>query len=69
MLTVVGTFGTDAGMATTGQTQSYTFNNGSMGFKAGYKANYTSASLITWDMTNCNASTHALVTLRPATSP
>jgi hypothetical protein len=70
MLSTVGTFGTDAGTATTGQTQTYTFNNGSMGFKAGYKANFpTGGSIITWDMTNCNASSHALVTLRPATAP
>ena len=44
-------------------------SSGSMGFKAGHKANYVSASLITWDMTNCNASAHSLVTLRPATTP
>ena len=69
MLTTVPTFGTDAGSPTTMQTQTYTFNNGSMGFKAGYKANYVSASLITWDMTNCNATAHSLVTLRPGGAP
>ncbi|HEX6764784.1 MAG TPA: hypothetical protein VF103_04885, partial [Polyangiaceae bacterium] len=69
MLTTVATFGTDAGTATTGQTQTFSFNNGAMGFKAGYKANYATGSLITWDMTNCNASAHALVTLRPAGAP
>ncbi len=69
MLTTVATFGSDAGSPTTMQTQTYSFTNGSMGFKAGYKANYVSASLITWDMSSCNASAHSLVTLRPGGAP
>jgi hypothetical protein len=69
MLTTVATFGSDAGTATTGQTQTYSFSNGAMGFKAGHKANYASTTLITWDMTSCNASAHSLVALRPAGAP
>jgi hypothetical protein len=69
MLTTVATFGSDAGTPTTMQTQTYSFTNGAMGFKAGYKANYASTSLITWDMTNCNANAHTLVTLRPGGAP
>jgi hypothetical protein len=69
MLTTVASMGSDAGTPTTMQTQTYTFLNGGMGFKAGYKANYASTSLITWNMSSCNNTAHSLVTLRPGGAP
>lgn len=70
LLTTVGTFGTDAGTASSGQTQTYSQSVGGIGFKAGYKAMLAAGSTtVRWDMTNCNQSANAAAALKPASAP
>jgi hypothetical protein len=72
LVSTVALFGSDSGgpNAMTGQTQTFTTVQGGLGFKAGYKAALPIGStLITWDMTNCNNASHAIVAFKPATAP
>jgi hypothetical protein len=67
ILTTVATFGTEAGTPSSLQTETFAGNDGSVGFKGGFLGPVAAGTrTITWDMTNCNASSQALLALRPA---